>query len=326
MGCEPEALEAAAPVCDALAAVLRRSQRHLAAAADVQWHGPGARRCRVALARLAPALRVGAATVEHLARRLRAQAGAQRRASLGAPARQVLRYDRAGDGRWVEAVGAAAAPTLVVLVPGVGTDRGDRRRLSADAHRVWQELAWRAERDGTGQDGVRVVAWLGYDPPDHLLAGLSRSSAARGARTLVADLAQWRAAGAERVVVVGHSYGALVSTRASSSGAAPDELVLLGAPGSGLADASALRLPQGADLWAAAADGDPVTLLARTGLVHGPDPLPWARALPTSLPGHGAYLRDPVLVAALAELTLHDPRPAGTVAAPDPRGTPWASP
>ena len=134
--------------------------------------------------------------------------------------------------------------------------------------------------------------------------------------------------------MVGHSYGALVAARASAAGMAADELVLLGAPGLGVAGRAALRLPRGADLWAAAATGDPVSALATPGWVHGPDPVPLARPLPTSMWGHGAYLEDPLLLDGLAALTLHDPDPAGTVARQNAtadlqhsRGTtPWASP
>jgi pimeloyl-ACP methyl ester carboxylesterase len=116
------------------------------------------------------------------------------------------------------------------------------------------------------------------------------------------------------VVVVGHSYGGVVAARASAAGMGADELVLLGAPGLGVTDPSQLRLRAGAELWSAAARGDAISVLARIGVVHGPDPVAHARALPTSTWGHGAYLEDPELLAALAELALHDPRPAGTVA------------
>ena len=74
----------------------------------------------------------------------------------------------------------------------------------------------------------------------------------------------------------------------------PDELVLLGAPGLGVHEVADLHLGPGAGLWAGAADGDAVSLLARAGWVHGPDPLGVAVRLPTSLAGHGRYLDDPV--------------------------------
>jgi pimeloyl-ACP methyl ester carboxylesterase len=188
----------------------------------------------------------------------------------------------------------------VVLVPGVGTDRGDAGRLGRDAEEVWRHLAGRAA----------VVSWLGYDPPDHVPLGVDRRPAHRGAPELVRQVAALRAAGARRVVVVGHSYGGLVATVASAEGMGADELVLLGAPGLGVADLAALHLPPGADLWAAAARLDPISWLARTGLVHGPDPADLALAMPTSLDGHSSYLADPVLLAALAEVVLAEPVPS----------------
>lgn len=335
VGCDPPALEAVAPRCAALADLLRRARRRLDAADRHAWRGPAAARGWVGAAELSRQLGGAAMSMDLVARRLRAQADAQRRASLAPPVSSVLRVDGHGDGRWIGRVGTAGAPVLVVLVPGVGTTAADHARLERSARQVWTSLALDAQRHGTDADRVAVVAWLGYDPPDDVVRGLARGPADRGALVLRSDVAHWRREGATRVVVVGHSYGAVVAARAAEAGMAPDELVLLGAPGLGVDDASALGMPPGADLWAAAARGDAVALAARTGLVHGPDPTSVARPLPTSLPGHGAYLDDPLLLSALADLALHDPRPAGTVAAtarpaptaaPTPRGLPWASP
>jgi pimeloyl-ACP methyl ester carboxylesterase len=272
-----------------------------------------AARRRAELGELSIRLGGAAVAMDHLGRRLERHAAEQRRASLGAPSATVLRVRPAGgsvgagDGERVVRVGASEAAVVVVLVPGVGTDPGDRDALDAAARRVWEALAARAGRDGLGQDAVSVVSWLGYDPPDDLLAGLSRSPAALGGRRLAADVAGWRRDGAERIVVVGHSYGALVAARASASGMRADELVVLGAPGLGVADRSSLRLAPGAELWAAAARTDVIGLLARLGVVHGPDPTAVARPLPAAGPGHGSYLQDPGLLEALADLVVAAP-------------------
>jgi pimeloyl-ACP methyl ester carboxylesterase len=317
-GCDPGELDAVAARCRALAGRVRDCRRRAEQLRAARWSGPVAVRRRVELAELSVRLGGAAVMMDHLGRRLERHAAEQRRASLGAPAASVLRARAAGvgDGERVVRVGAPEAAVVVVLVPGVGTDPGDRDALDAAARRVWEALAVRAERDGLGQDAVAVVSWLGYDPPDHLIAGLSRSPAALGGRRLAADVAGWRRDGAERIVVVGHSYGALVAARASASGMRADELVVLGAPGLGVADRSSLRLAPGAELWAAAARTDVIGLLARLGVVHGPDPTVVASPLPAAGPGHGSYLQDPGLLEALADLALHDPRPAGTVAAP----------
>lgn len=313
-GCDPWELEDVARRCAVLAAQLRDVRRRLVGAvAAATWRGVAALRCRAALVDLGARLDAVALQIDWFGRGLRAHADAQRRASLADPTVDVLRWSNRGDGRWVSRTGSTAAAVAVVLVPGVGTTVHDRAELDRDAARLWQDLAVDAERAGLGQDAVAVVGWLGYDPPDDVLRGLARGPAATGAEQLVADVAQLRRAGADRILVVGHSYGGLVATRASAAGMGADEVVLLGAPGLGVADPGALGLAQGADLWAAAARLDVIALVARAGLVHGPDPLRFARRLPTSLGGHGAYLSDPVLRSSLVGLALHDPRPAGTV-------------
>ncbi len=312
-GCDPTELEAAARRCGAVAVHLRGVRVRLDHFARAGWRGPAALLARREVIGLCAQLGRTALQIDWFGRGLRAHADGQRRASLADPSVEVLRQSIGGDGRWVARTGAASAAVAVVLVPGVGTTVSDRDELDRDAARVWQELAVAAERAGLGQDAVAVVDWLGYDPPDHVVAGVVRGPAEVGGAQLAVDVSGLRGDGATWVVVVGHSYGGLVAAQASAAGMGADEVVLLGAPGLGAADLAGLRLTPGADLWAAAADHDVIALLARAGVVHGPDPLRLARRLPTSLDGHGAYLRDPVLLAALAELALHDPRPAGTV-------------
>jgi pimeloyl-ACP methyl ester carboxylesterase len=336
-GCDPDELERMAPRYRSLAVQLRATRSRLAAADRGAWRGPVARRCWGTIDRLEPLLGGAAIDLDALSRRVVFHAAEQRRASLGAPGHAVLRSSTVGDGRWVARTGAADAAVVVVLVPGVGTTRDDRGALRRDATAVWQELAVAA--GGRSQDSVAVVSWLGYDPPDHVLAGVARGPARAGGRQLARDLHQLRREGAQRLVVVGHSYGAVVGARSAQSGGPVDELVVLGSPGLGVGSVVELRLGPGADLWAALAERDPIGLVAATGVVHGPDPRRFARSLPTSLPGHGAYLDDPVLLAALAELSLADlslagvgaepvpsPRPDPTERRTRPRGTPWASP
>lgn len=225
---------------------------------------------------------------------------------------RTLERSEAGDGRWVGWLGPADATIVVVLVPGVGTDLADRDSLELDARRVREHLQLVAARLRTGET-VAVVAWLGYDPPDDLLAGLRRRPAAEGAAHLVVDVERWHGVGTRRVVAVGHSYGALVVARAASSGMRADEVVLLGAPGLG-ADGGELERGVGSPgLWSASSVADPIALLARVGIIHGEDPSGRARPLPTSVDGHGSYLADPVLLDALAAVALGDDR-GGTVA------------
>jgi pimeloyl-ACP methyl ester carboxylesterase len=316
LGCDPVELERLVPPCRALVAMLDATTARLARVGRAPWRGPSADRWRSdMLTPLLAQLPRCAVGLETLALALQEQADQQRRASLGPVATATRAAAAHGPGTWVGRTTAQAGPgpgvVTVALVPGVGTTAADAPELAADAERLWEELAVVAERStrlGEGaQSRVVVVPWLGYDPPDDLIAGLARSPASEGARQLADDVAAWRAEGAQRVVLVGHSYGAVVGARASALGAAPDELVLLGAPGLGVGSFGALALRDGADLWAATAQRDPIGWVARTGLVHGPDPLPLARRLPTSRTGHSSYLEDPVLLAALAELSVGDP-------------------
>lgn len=310
LGADPVDLERLAVTHELCTSLLAGVRIRLRAVDRRSWTGPAARRwwSRMEGEVLPLLVRTGARSTA-ASRLLRERADAQRRASLADPQVAVLLEEARGDGRLVTLTGDPSAQVTVVLVPGVGTDHGDAARLAADAEQVWRYLAARAARAPARAD-VAVVSWLGYDPPDLVPLGLDRRPALAGAEDLVRQVAALRAEGAARVVVVGHSYGGLVASHASSLGMGADEVVLLGAPGLGVQDLAALRLPDGADLWAATARRDPIALVARLGLVHGPDPGDVALALPTSLDGHSSYLADPVLLGALAELVLADPIPS----------------
>jgi hypothetical protein len=203
----------------------------------------------------------------------------------------------------VRRVGPVSAGTVVAVVPGAGTDLGDADRLLDDAVRVHA-----AASVGRGAADLAVVAWLGYDPPDTVALAVDPRPAAVGSLALRRDVARWRADGARTVVVMGHSYGAVVAGRAAATAGRPpgepDVLVQLGAPGAGPPGPTGWRaLVDGGPAWfAARARRDPIGLVTFAPPVHGPDPVRLTRRLPTSLPGHGAYLRDPVLLDALARL------------------------
>jgi hypothetical protein len=334
MGADPDHLERAASGAREVAAALRRSSVRLSSAAPAAWRGRRATRWWSDVRRLAGRIERVELGLVRLGADLREQADQQRRASLAAPAHRLWGADRRGDGRWVSRVGDGRAEVVVVVVPGVGTDLGDRHDLAAQAERLWSHLAAHAERGDRrgagGADAVAVVAWLGYDPPDHLLGGIDRRPARLGAARLVDDVASLRRRGATTVVLVGHSYGGLVVAGAgarswSDASGGPDQVVLLGAPGIGDLPARPGGGPR-PGVWAAAAAGDPISALARTGLLHGPDPLAGARRLPTSRPGHGAYLEDPVLLSALAGVATSGLRSGDRRAEDGAWASAWRSP
>lgn len=205
-------------------------------------------------------------------------------------------------GRLVIRVGSPEPRTVVVLVPGVGTDLGDEARLRADAQRVYA-----AASSSTAAE-VAVVSWLGYDPPDVVPGALDLRPADEGAALLCAEVARLRhgtaaIAPVEHVVVVGHSYGGVVAGRALALGMRADAVVLLGAPGVGSPAADRIVGRRDVRLLAARAEGDPIEAVNRIGgAVFGPDPLSVAERIPTSTTGHSGYLSDPLVLRRLADL------------------------
>lgn len=221
---------------------------------------------------------------------------------LGVSGGRRLLYDPRGDGRIAEVVGdLAAARRIVVLVPGVDTTLANfHRGLGGVARRApaWQAAQLYAQvRRLTPGAAVAVVAWLGYDPPEGLgRAAARRDRAAAGAVALerfVAGLAVQRPGAS--VVLVGHSYGALVvGLAAPRLDPAVTDLVALGAPGMGVRRAAHLRTS--ARVWAGRAPGDwtrwlPGVRVGGLGLGRAPtDPRFGARPLPASdVDGHDGY-------------------------------------
>ncbi|MEV6374979.1 alpha/beta hydrolase [Micromonospora musae] len=223
-------------------------------------------------------------------------------ADWAAQGRRFLLFDPRGDGRAVEVLGDLdTADRIAVLVPGVGTtlpdfDRGlggiARRALAGQARALHEAV--RAADPGAR---VAVLAWLGYDAPDGVLAAAGPAPAHRGAAALRATL---RGLAAQHpsatVTVVGHSYGALVAGLAVDHAPAQvTDVVTLGGVGTGVDRAAGLG--PGRRIWAAEAPDDwirrvpPVRL---PGLGHGrrpADPDFGARALPAAdVHGHDGYL------------------------------------
>lgn len=314
LGADSDALERLASDHDVCAAHLARVRRRLRALDRTSWRGPAARRWWSSMDEIVvPGLVVAGNATSAAARELRRHARAQRAASLAPAATSVHLLDTRGDGRWIARVGSDRADIVVVVVPGVSTDLADRDRLSLEADRMWRSLVAHGGAPtalgSAAAERIAVLAWLGYDPPDHLLAGVDPRPAREGAAALAAEVQALRRRGVQRVVLVGHSYGALVAVRAAADGAGVDEVVLLGAPGLGLDPGGAAL--EGVGLWSATARGDAVSLLARAGLVHGTDPASVARHLPTGGHGHSSYLSDEVLLDALAAVVLGLPPAVG---------------
>lgn len=185
----------------------------------------------------------------------------------------------AGPDRLIEVVGElATAHRVAILVPGADTTVADFDRGHGGVQR--RSLAWQARRlheaAGGNANGVAVIAWLGYDPPDGIGLDAARSTLARdGARDLVA-FTRWLAVARPEatVTVIGHSYGSVVMAHAAAAlPPAVTDLVAIGSPGMDVDTAADLGTT--ARVHAASAVGDWTTRLPDVrlfGLGHGAHP------------------------------------------------------
>lgn len=207
------------------------------------------------------------------------------------------------------------ATHLAVLLPGTGSGPHAPGESLTQARALYRHL------EATAGAGVRVAVVLDlYDAPTDLgRAADPRPGRAAGAAT-AAFLAGLPGAPA-RTTIVGHSYGAFAAAQVRDQPV--DALVLLGAPGVGVATRA--ELTDAEEVWAAQATNDPITAVAdldefladlpprlRPGsgpladplVALGPDPADpdfGARALPTTAAagdrrrpnrGHLDYLRE----------------------------------
>jgi hypothetical protein len=138
---------------------------------------------------------------------------------------------------------------------------------------------------------VAVVAWLGYDPPEGFgLAAMRQDRAVVGA----AELARFVESlpGQATIVLVGHSYGAVVvSLAAHRFGPEVTDVIALAPPGMGARRVADLQA--NAKVWVAIADDDWIARVPKTrlaGLGHGPVPADASRLPVVGVRGHDGYL------------------------------------
>mgnify|MGYP001205034088 CR=1 FL=1 len=209
--------------------------------------------------------------------------------------RQILLFDPVGDGRVAEVFGDLdRARSVAVVVPGVSStlenfDRAVARRAA--------DLARRAAAVGGGAGSVAVVAWLGYDPPDGLVADVDELGAlvrARPAREGGAALARFvdglDLGAARRLTLVGHSYGSTTVGAAVLAGVRPANVVVLGSPGVLVDRAGDFHRPA-TDFFALGAPWDPVADLGWFGRAPTRRGSGF-RLLAVGGSGHSAYLVD----------------------------------
>ncbi|MQA83257.1 MAG: hypothetical protein GEV03_01155 [Streptosporangiales bacterium] len=206
--------------------------------------------------------------------------------SWAASGRQFLLVDPRGDGRAVEVLGdVSTARHIAVLVPGsdqtlANFDGGPANPRTAPA-RTARLLAGAIEAADPGSVALgrtAVVAWLGYDPPDGLLAGARSEPAIAGARALLRFLHAVNPRGSAHLTMVCHSYGSVVCGHLApvlrDAPGRVGDIVVLASPGMDVGSAAELHTT--ARLWAARAEGDwigHVPHLRFAGLGHGADPV-----------------------------------------------------
>ncbi|MGX1881695.1 alpha/beta hydrolase [Streptomyces sp. NPDC055287] len=176
--------------------------------------------------------------------------------AMADPARRFLSFDGRDGGRTAEVFGdLSKARRIAVLVPGSDTSLDRYGRLRAGATALQRQLGGRSA----------VVAWLGYRTPGtvspEVLTPGRADDAAPALRRFVAELRAARPAA--RTSLLCHSYGSVVCGRAAS-GLEVADIVLYGSPGTGAADAAALRTR--ATVWAGRGTADWISGVPKTQL------------------------------------------------------------
>lgn len=168
-----------------------------------------------------------------------------------------------GDGRAAIAIGNPdVSANTAVVVPGTGNSVESGGMNGEDATNLYNE-ANAADRENP----TAVVAWMGYDAPDSPVdPRIGTTALAReGGELLAADVNALNVTnrGDNHMTVLGHSYGSTtVSDAAAGFGMHTDDVVLVGCPGTDMAQSAAdFHLNEGGNLYVGAASTDPVTHL-----------------------------------------------------------------
>lgn len=152
------------------------------------------------------------------------------------------------------------ADNTAVVVPGTGNSVESGWLSQDDAARVYDQTS---KADPT--QSTAVVAWMGYDAPDSMAdVRVGQPDLARqGGDLLASDVNALGVTNQDdsHVTVIGHSYGSTtVADAAAGSGMRVDDVVLIGSPGTDLAQSAAdFHLSEGGHVYVGAASTDPVT-------------------------------------------------------------------
>ena len=177
-----------------------------------------------------------------------------------------------GQGRAAIAIGNPDdADNTAVVVPGTGNSVESGWLSSDDPARVYDQTS-KADRTRS----TAVVVWMGYNAPDSLVDPqvAQTGNARQGGALLAADINALEVTnkGDSHVAVIGHSYGSTTVADASAGyGMRADDVVLIGSPGTDMADSAAdFNLPEGGHVYVGAVSTDPVTHLGGDHQAHIP--------------------------------------------------------
>jgi hypothetical protein len=203
------------------------------------------------------------------------------------PHAYLLTYAHENEGRFAVALGNPdTADNTAVVVPGTGHDVKHETGLFPtvnDGRRLYDTM--NAQTD-TGATSNSVIVWMGADMPDEISVTSPNATnptygdIEHGAGWLRDDVAGYQAAHSQadrgdtptsaqgHMTVITHSYGSYMTGEAIKGGMRVDDFVSVGSAGLRAERPEDLGGMDGAHVWAAAADADPVPDLQW----HGNDP------------------------------------------------------
>lgn len=173
-----------------------------------------------------------------------------------------------GEGKAAIAIGNPdKAQNTAVVVPGTGSSVKAGWLEGDNATNLYDQMIAADPNEPTS-----VIAWMGYDTPDSPTdPAIATPTLARAGGDLLAADVNGLAATHEGVpanlTVIGHSYGSTtVADAFAGSGMKADNAVLIGSPGTDLANsASDFHLPEGGKVYVGAASTDPVSWIGQAG-------------------------------------------------------------
>ncbi|AZA08385.1 alpha/beta hydrolase [Corynebacterium pseudopelargi] len=150
------------------------------------------------------------------------------------------------------------ASSIVTLVPGVGSSDPEH----------WPAKLEEAKTVAASTGGA-AIAWMGYIAPPHVLGGIATEPAVVGAEDLQRFQASLREQNPHaKLVVMGHSYGSVLTGHAARKGLDADTIIYAGSPG-----VPGYPHHRHTKVIAVMNHGDPIGLSGTNqGAIHGMDP------------------------------------------------------